>query len=183
MTRILVAFTFVAGILAGCGSTDDPAPAADSFPLCDAEKAWLSRCPTASDCVRTVIASCRQVSAQVSQGYVDTMSTNLESAACDTFDQVQFATPVQTIEAERTKVATEFCNECRPGVADCVTRFYAGEDLGTGTASLILIMSDKNVHELNNRWPSAADAGTCEGTFKQIVNKLFAERVPIAHCI
>jgi hypothetical protein len=79
-------------------------------------------------------------------------------------------------------VAKEFCDDCRPGVADCVNKFYAGDDLGTGTASLILIMSDANVHELNNRWPSGSDAGTCATTFQQIVLKLFTERVGLAHC-
>ncbi|MGZ3417182.1 MAG: hypothetical protein ACXVEF_08505 [Polyangiales bacterium] len=167
----------------GCSSSTPEPTAAESFPLCDAEKAWLSRCPSASDCVRTTIAACKQVSAQTSQAYIDTVSSKLASAACDTFDAVQFTTPATVVEAERTKVADAFCKECRPGVADCVNKFYAGDDLGTGSASLILIMSDKNVHELNNRWPTGADAGTCEGTFKEVVLELFIERVAIAHCM
>jgi hypothetical protein len=169
--------------LVGCGTSDpDPVPAVTTYPLCDAEKAWLARCPTADDCARSAIAACKQVSAATSQAYVDAVSSAFQSAACNAFDKVQFTTPATPIEAERTKVAKEFCDDCRPGVADCVNKFYAGDDLGTGTASLILIMSDANVHELNNRWPSGSDAGTCSTTFQQIVLKLFTERVGLAHC-
>jgi hypothetical protein len=169
--------------LVGCGSSEpDPAPAVTSYPLCDAEHAWLARCPMADDCARAAIAACKQVTSSTSQAYVDTVASAFQTAPCDSFDEVQFTTPAAPIEVERTKVAQEFCDECRPGVADCVNEFYAGNDLGTGTASLILIMSDKNVHELNNRWPSGSDAGTCAATFQQIVVKLFTERVGLAHC-
>ena len=42
--------------LVGCGGSEpDPAPAVTSYPLCDAEHAWLARCPMADDCARAVL--------------------------------------------------------------------------------------------------------------------------------
>jgi hypothetical protein len=65
--------------------------------------------------------------------------------------------------------------------AACVDKFFAGDDGGTHTAPLVLMLSDADAHDLANRFPTMEDAGTCEATFANVVKQMFT-RFLFWHC-